>query len=329
MTTGGSSPRWCSPVSRGSGRVDRQNESVAGCVITIGVYDGVHLGHRALISETCAVGERLALPATLLTFDRHPAQLVAPDKAPCLLTDLDQKVELLGSTGVDHVEVLPFDEERRKESAEDFVREILVGRLGARAVVVGRDFHFGHARGGDVELLTEMGESLGFEVHGLHLVAGPDGEVVSSTRIRALLADGEVSSAARLLGRDHEVRGTVVRGDGRARDLGAPTANVEVASDVCLPDEAIYAGWYERPDGQVHPAAISLGRRPTFYGPEGALVLEAHLLDFEGSLYDEPAKIRFTKRLRGQQRYAEIDELRQQMAADLKDARVALGSGAR
>ena len=293
-------------------------------MITIGVYDGVHLGHRALLTETCAVGERLGLASSVLTFDRHPAQLVSPEKAPCLLTDLAQKVELLESTDVDGVEVLAFDEERRRESAEDFVREILVKRLGARAVVVGRDFHFGHGRRGNVELLTEMGASLGFEVHGLHLVAGPDGEVVSSTRIRALLAEGDVATAARLLGRDHEVRGTVIRGDGRARDLGAPTANVEVAPELCLPAEAIYAGWYERPDGKAHPAAISLGRRPTFYGPDGALVLEAHLLDFAGDLYDEPARVRFSHRLRGQEHYSDVDELRRQMAADLVDARQAL-----
>lgn len=293
-------------------------------MVTIGVYDGVHLGHRALIAESCVVGARLELPTAVLTFDRHPAQLVNPDQAPCLLTDLEQKVELLRTTGVDHVEVLAFDEERRRESAEDFVHEILSSRLSARAVVVGSDFHFGHARRGNVELLTEMGESLGFEVHGVRLVAGPDGEVVSSTRVRLLLADGDVEGAASLLGRDHEVRGTVVRGDGRARDLGAPTANIDIAAEVCLPAEGIYAGWHERPDGELLPAAISLGRRPTFYGPEGALVLESHLLDFEGSLYGELAKVRFSKRLRGQQEYSEVDELRRQMAADLVGARRAL-----
>lgn len=284
----------------------------------------MHLGHRALIAETCAVAARLGLPSAVLTFDRHPAQLVAPEKAPCLLTDLQQKVELLHTTGVDTVDVLAFDEDRRKESAEDFVQEILVGRMSARAVVVGSDFHFGHARGGNVELLSSMGESLGFEVHGLHLVAGPDGEVVSSTRVRELLAAGEVDGAARLLGRDHEVRGTVIRGDGRARDLGAPTANIEVEPGICLPAEGIYAGWHERADGAVFPAAISLGRRPTFYGPQGALVLESHLLDFDGELYSERAKVRFTKRLRSQHHYDDVEELRKQMAADLQDARQAL-----
>ena len=292
--------------------------------MTIGVYDGVHVGHRALIAETCGVAERLGLDTAVLTFDRHPAQLVAPESAPCLLTDLDQKVELLHATGVDTVEVLAFDQQRRKESAEDFVKEVLVERMSAKSVVVGRDFHFGHGRRGNVELLSEMGATLGFEVHGLHLVAGPDGEVVSSTRIRGLLGEGHVAGAARLLGRDHEVRGTVVRGDGRARDLGAPTANIAVGADICLPADGIYAGWHERPSGEVFPAAISLGRRPTFYGPEGALVLESHLLDFDGELYGEPARVRFAKRLRGQERYDDVDELRRQMAADLEQARGAL-----
>ncbi|MBW3536399.1 MAG: bifunctional riboflavin kinase/FAD synthetase [Actinobacteria bacterium] len=301
-----------------------QNGRVDGRVITIGVYDGVHLGHRALIAQAHELGDRLGLETAILTFDRHPAQLVSPDRAPCILTDLDQKVELLRSTGVDHVEVLTFDEARRQESAEDFVRTVLVDRMSARAVVVGRDFHFGHGRRGNVDLLTAMGQDLGFEVHGLELVPDVRGETVSSTRVRSLLAEGDVAGAALLLGRQHEVRGHVIRGDSRARDLGAPTANIEVTPGICLPGEAIYAGWYERPAGDSHPAAISLGRRPTFYGSDGALVLEAHLLDFDGDLYGQPARLRFAARLRGQETYPDVDELRRQMAADLDAARSAL-----
>lgn len=293
-------------------------------MITIGVYDGVHLGHRALIAQAHEIGDRLGLETAILTFDRHPAQLVSPDRAPCILTDLDQKVELLRSTGVHHVEVLAFDEARRQESAEDFVRSVLVEGMSARAVVVGRDFHFGHGRRGNVELLEAMGRDLGFEVHGLELVPDTQGEVVSSTRVRSLLAGGDVAGAAILLGRQHEIRGTVVRGDSRAKDLGAPTANIEVPPGICLPAEAIYAGWYERPAGEAHPAAISLGRRPTFYGEDGAMVLEAHLLDFDGDLYGEPARLRFAARLRRQETYPDIDDLRRQMAADLEEARAVL-----
>ena len=298
--------------------------AMPGRVITIGVYDGVHLGHRALIAQACELGMRLGLETAIVTFDRHPAQVVSPERAPCLLTDLDQKVDLLRSTGVEHVEVLAFDEPRRQESAEDFVRGVLVERMSARAVVVGRDFHFGNGRRGNVGLLEHMGRDLGFEVHGMELVPDADGEVVSSTRVRSLLADGDVAAAALLLGRQHEIRGRVIRGDSRARDLGAPTANIDFGPTICLPAEGIYAGWYERPSGETHPAAISLGRRPTFYGKEGAVVLEAHLLGFEGNLYDEPARLRFATRLRGQETYPDVEELRRQMAADLEDARTVL-----
>lgn len=295
---------------------------MAGRVVTIGVYDGVHLGHRALIAEARRVGERMGLPTAVLTFDRHPAELVSPERAPCLLTDLDQKVELLGATGVDSVAVLAFDEERRNESAEDFVDEILVDWLDARAVVVGEDFHFGHARSGNVDLLRRLDR---FEVHGVGLVAAGDGGTpVSSTWVRSLLGAGEVEEAAALLGRDHEVRGVVVRGDGRARQLGAPTANIEVDPRTCLPAEGIYAGWCGVEDGEPQPSAISLGRRPTFYGPEGALVLEAHLLDWSGDLYGQKVRLSFSHRLRGQEVYADADQLAAQMAADLVDARAAL-----
>lgn len=296
---------------------------MSGRVVTIGVFDGVHLGHRALVARAREVGEEMGLPVVVLTFDRHPAELVSPERAPCLLTDLEQKVELLASTGVDSVAVLAFDEERRQESPQDFVEEILVDWLEARAVVVGEDFHFGHARAGNVDLLRRLDR---FAVHGVGLVAadGRSGTPVSSTRVRALLATGDVAAAAELLGRDHQVRGVVVQGDGRARDLGAPTANIEVAANVCLPAEGIYAGWCAVEDGELCPAAISLGRRPTFYGPEGALVLEAHLLDWAGDLYGQKVRLNFSQRLRRQEVYADADQLAAQMAADLVDAKAAL-----
>jgi riboflavin kinase / FMN adenylyltransferase len=294
-----------------------------GRVVTIGVYDGVHLGHRALIAEALRVGGEMGLPVVVLTFDRHPAELVSPERAPCLLTDLEQKVELLGATGVDSVAVLAFDEERRNESAEEFVEEVLVNWLDARAVVVGKDFHFGHARSGNVGVLRRLDR---FAVHGVELVSEGDGDAppVSSTRIRSLLGEGQVEEAAALLGRDHEIRGVVIRGDGRARELGAPTANIEMPERTCLPAEGIYAGWYRLQSGGSYPCAISLGRRPTFYGPEGALVLEAHLLDWSGDLYGQPARLCFSRRLRGQETYDDAETLARQMAADLDDARRAL-----
>jgi len=300
---------------------------VAGTVVTIGAYDGVHVGHRAIIEEVRSRASTLGVPTAVVTFDRHPAAVVRPASAPKLLTDTDQKLELLAEAGVDYTLVLHFDEERSHESAEDFVNEVLVGCLRARLVVVGEDFHFGRNRGGNVELLRRMGPNLGFDVEGLTLVPVPGFEgPVSSTAIRRTLAAGDVVTAARLLGRPHEVRGAVERGDGRGGSvLGFPTANVAVPNGIQLPADGIYAGWYERPDGSTHAAAISIGRRPTFYPEGGPLMVEAYLLDFEGDLYGERARVRFVSRLRGEERFESTDALVAQMNRDVEAARAALG----
>lgn len=297
-----------------------------GTAVTIGAYDGVHLGHRAVIATVRRLADERGLETAVVTFDRHPASVVRPESAPRLLTDLDQKLELLETTGVDYTLVVHFDEERSKESAEDFVREVLVGCLNAKLVVVGADFHFGHQRRGNVPLLEEMGRELGFEVMGLALV-GQDGipardeEQVSSTAIRRALVAGDVALAHRLLGRAHEVRGVVERGDGRGREWGFPTANVAVPDDILLPADGIYAGWYERPSGERVPAAISLGRRPTVYDAQPYRLLEAHLLDWNGDLYDEPAKVRFVERLRDEQKFESVEALLEQMHRDCDEAR--------
>ena len=207
--------------------------------VTIGSFDGVHLGHRRLVAELVRVAAARGLAAVVVTFDRHPAAVVRPGSAPLLLTDLGQRVELLREAGVDEVLVLPFDQARAGEEAATFVREVLAGELAARAVIVGRDFHFGHGRRGNVELLREMGDELGFEVVAYDLVPDPGGgEVVSSTRIRALLASGEVEEAASLLGRPHELRGEL-------QPAGAPSddgisARLVVAADVAVPAAGRY-----------------------------------------------------------------------------------------
>src|SRR3954471_15894426 len=299
-----------------------------GCVVTIGAYDGVHLGHRALIGRVRTMAAELGAASAVVTFDRHPAMVVRPDSAPRLLTDLDQKLELLASTGVDYTLVVHFDEARSQESAEDFVREVLVGCLRARAVVVGHDFHFGRNRQGNVPFLQEMGAAHNFDVLGINLIGEErGGEPVSSTRIRRLLLDGDVAGAAALLDRPHEVRGTVMHGDKRGgAELGFPTANVAVPDEILLPADAIYAGWYETPDGAVHATAISLGRRPTFYEDAQTSLLEAYLLDFDGDLYDQPAKVRFVQRLRGEVKFDTVDALIAQMGDDVEATRRALGS---
>ena len=284
----------------------------AGTAVTIGAYDGVHRGHQFVIAQLRELGRE----TVVLTFDRHPASVVRPESAPLLLTDLDQKLELLAATGVDHTVVLHFDEARSQEEPEDFVREVLVEALGARVVVVGEDFHFGRRRRGNVELLRAMGGALGFEVVHVPLLAG-----TSSTAVRRLLAAGDVSGAAELLGRPHEVRGVVEKGDQRGRELGYPTANVAVPADILLPAPGIYAGWY----GAEHGAAISVGRRPTFCDRESPVVLEAYVLDFSGDLYGQAARVSFVSRLRDEERYDSVEELVGQMALDVEATRAALG----
>ena len=283
-----------------------------GRVVTIGAFDGVHLGHRALLRLLRELAVARGLSATVLTFDRHPAEVVRPELAPPILTPLEHKLSLLADTGdVDECVVLTFDEARSKESAEVFVSSVLGAALAARVVVVGADFHFGHRRRGNVELLSQMGPDLGFEVLGLGLVATPDGSSVatldsppySSTRVRLLLASGDVEAASEVLGRDHTVTGRVEHGDGRGAELGFPTANVSVSERLCLPGDGVYAGYLTTEDDVERLAAISLGRRPTFYATGGLRLLEAHVLDFSGDLYGQQATVRFGARIRPQMRF--------------------------
>jgi riboflavin kinase/FMN adenylyltransferase len=298
-----------------------------GSAVTIGAYDGVHLGHRHVLGLLKDLARHRGLETVAVTFDRHPASVVRPQSAPPLLTDLEQKLELLAQVGIGRTVVIPFDEARANESAEDFVTEVLVGALGARLVVVGRDFHFGHERRGNVALLSDMGRSLGFETVGVALEDDSSGEPVSSTRIRRLVAAGDVRGAAALLGRPHEVRGEVVRGDGRGgAALGLPTANLSVPPDMALPAEGIYACTYRRPDGSLYRAAASYGRRPTFYAPGAQPMLEAHLIGFSGDLYGETGRLAFVERLRGEERFDSVDALVAQMHADVEQADAVLGA---
>src|SRR3984957_20614832 len=288
-----------------------------GTAVTIGAYDGVHLGHRALLRDLSARARARGLSTVVVTFDRHPAGGVRPEAAPLQLTAPEQTLELLAACGIDRTVVIPFDLARAEETAEDFGKQELVDGLGTRLVVVGEDFHFGHGRRGNVALLTELGRKYGFDVVGATLT-GDGTEPVSSTRIRTLVAEGDVVGAAALLGRPHEVRGEVVRGDGRGGpELGFPTANLSIADDIALPADGIYAGHFTRADGTVHDAAVSVGRRPTFYEPGTAPVLvEAYLLNFEGDLYGEHSRVSFVDRLRGDRKFDSVDALIAQMHQD-------------
>jgi riboflavin kinase / FMN adenylyltransferase len=303
-----------------------------GAVVTIGAYDGVHLGHQAVLRLVRELAVARGHQAVCLTFDRHPAEVVRPESAPCLLTTLDQKLELLAATGyLDATVVLAFDEGRSHETAEDFVRDVLVSCLAARRVVVGADFHFGHRRHGTVHLLEQMGAELGFEVVGLGLIpvdGDRDAAPYSSTGIRHLLAAGHVGAAAAQLGRPprpYELFGTVVTGDGRGRQLDFPTANVALPDRSCRPAEGIYAGTLVAEDGVERVSAISLGRRPTFYDTADAALLEVHVLDFDGDLTGQHVRVRFVERLRGEERFDTVDALVEQMRRDVEATRAIVG----
>jgi riboflavin kinase/FMN adenylyltransferase len=295
-------------------------------VITIGAYDGLHQGHQSVIAQVREIAQARRARSAVVTFDRHPATVVRPESAPKLLTDHDQRMELLELTGIDAAVVLPFDERQSQEPPLAFIERVLVKCLRTECVVVGEDFHFGRNREGNVALLREIGEAYGFDVEPIRLVCRDDGvdEPVSSTAIRRALAGGNVALAAQMLGRPFEARGKVVPGDERGRLLGFPTANVEVPNRVCVPADGVYAGWYERPDGIVHPCAINLGRRPTFYEHADHSLLEAHLLDFDGDLYGELGKVRFVDFLRSERKFDGIEALIDQLQLDIAHARRAL-----
>lgn len=295
-------------------------------VITIGAYDGVHLGHRSVIEDVKQLASEQGCRSVVVTFDRHPASVVRPESAPRLLTDLDQKLELLDDTKIDATVLVTFDESQSFESAADFVERVLVQCLRTRIIVVGEDFHFGRQRSGNVALLRELGARHDFTVVPRDLVQRFDGihEPISSTAIRRALAGGQVELAANMLGRPFEARGPVVHGDQRGRLLGFPTANVAVPNTICIPADGVYAGTYVRPNGVRHACAINLGRRPTFYEHADHSLLEAHLLDFEGELYGEMGQVRFTHFLRSERKFEGIDALITQLRLDVDDARSAI-----
>ncbi len=295
-------------------------ESVAGTALTVGFFDGVHLGHRAVVERTRAVAAELGVPAAVLLLYRHPATVVRPESAPRLLTDRSQRIARLRELGVDYAVLLHFDEEQSLQSPEEFAADVLLGELRARAVVSGEDFHFGHRRRGDAALLRALAPQLGFRFEEVAPVTD-GGATVSSTLIRSVVAEGDMHRAARLLGCAYELHGVVEHGDGRGRTIGFPTANVAVPGDMILPVDGVYAGWYRRPDGGRHAAAISVGRRPTFYDENGLLLVEAFILDFDADLYGEQAWVEFSDWLRGQERFDSVEGLIEQLHRDVDRTR--------
>jgi len=289
-------------------------------VVTVGMFDGVHRGHRAPLDRVAAEAAARGVPAAAVTFDRHPLAVLRPGSEPPLLTPLDRKVELLGQAGMAAVLVLEFTRELSEVTAEAFAAEVLFDSLAARAVVVGENFRFGHKAAGDPALLAELGRPRGIEVIAVPLHA--DGtQPVSSTRIRAELAEGDVAAAAALLGRPHSVEGVVVVGDRRGRPLlGIPTANLDTPpAGIALPADGVYAGHLtDQADQIARPAAISVGTNPQF-GTERRV--EAHVIDFDGDLYGHRVSVGFADRLRGQATFAGVEELVAQMHEDIIQAR--------
>jgi riboflavin kinase/FMN adenylyltransferase len=286
-------------------------------VLTIGVFDGVHRGHRELISRAVELAAKRELPSVLMTFDPHPSEVVRPGSHPAQLTTLQRRAELVEELGVDVFCVLPFTPELSRMPADVFVHELLVEQLHVAAVVVGENFTFGRGAAGDVTLLRTLGNRFGFTAEGESLVT-EDHLVYSSTYIRACIDAGDVVAAEHALGRPHRLEGIVVRGDGRGRDLGFPTANLSTPKFAAVPADGVYACRFVQ-GGQVRDAAVSVGTNPTFSGRERRV--EAFVLDVNEDFYGQRVALDFVARLRGQLKFDSSDDLVVQMRQDVEQAR--------
>lgn len=303
---------------------------------TIGVFDGVHKGHQALIGRAVELAGKRHLPSVVLTFDPHPSEVVRPGSHPAQLTSLSRKAELVEELGVDVFCVLPFTAELSRVPADEFVHELLVERLHVAEVVVGQNFTFGHHAVGNVSRLRELGHRFGFVTEGAHMItvphngAGTDEEMVfSSTYIRACIDAGDVVAAAAALGRPHRLEGIVVRGDGRGRELGYPTANLSTARYAAVPSDGVYACWFvHAKPGNARPrrlrAAVSVGTNPTFSGRERRV--EAFVLDLDEDLYGQRVGLDFVARLRDMERYDTVEALVEQVGKDVELTRELLAA---
>ena len=282
--------------------------------VIIGNLDGVHRGHQAVLQQARAIADARGLVTRVLTFDPHPSEVLRGSAPPRLAT-LERRIELLRRHGADEVVVEPFTKELAAFSPERFVKELLVARLGAKAVVVGENFRFGAKRAGDLEALRRFGAAYGFEVAAAE-VAGDERGPFSSTRVRDAIARGELDEATRLLGRRHSLSGLVEGGDRRGRTIGFPTANLGGVTEV-LPPYGVYAVFADD-----RPGVMNLGVRPTVDGK--SLRVEVHLLDFDGDLYGKPMRVHLVRRIRDEKKFAGLDELKAQIAADASAARTIL-----
>jgi riboflavin kinase/FMN adenylyltransferase len=298
-----------------------------GSAITIGTFDGVHVGHRALIARAKERAQELGVRSCLLTWDRHPNMTLRPDRVPPLLTTQERKIELVEETGIDLVVVLPFDETLSHWPPERFVTEVLVNGLGVRAVVIGEGWRFGHKAKGDIALLEKLGAEHGFETEPLPIIEIA-GEPASSSRVRRAVADGDMELAELLLGRPFDYQGEVVRGDDRGAGLGFPTANIALTPGLVNPPRGVYAGTASV-DRTTYPAAINVGVNPTFGGAETTtpMRIEAYLLDFANTLYGKTVRVGFLARLRDEIAFDSAEALVEQIEKDVAETRrIAAGS---
>jgi len=286
--------------------------------LTIGNFDGVHLGHQAMLAELKRAAGRLGVPACVLTFEPHPREFFAPDKAPTRLTSLREKLELLENCGIERAHLCRFDYRFAQITAEDFIERVIARGLGARWLLAGDDFRFGARRAGDLVMLKQIAPRFGLEVSAMASVM-QDGERVSSTAVRRALAAGELARADRLLGRAYSISGRVVRGDGLGRKLGFPTANVQMKHNR-PPLGGIFAVWLHGAAAGPVRGVASLGVRPTVK-QQGAPVLEVHALDFEGDLYRRHVRVEFLAKFRDEEKYADLATLTRKIAFDVENAR--------
>lgn len=282
----------------------------------MGNFDGVHLGHQAVLRRAVEEGERRGIRVVATTFDPHPRAVLTPRAQPKLLTTLELRREALLRYGADEVRVIRFDEELSRKSPEEFVRDVLVGEIEAQVVVVGENFRFGYRAAGAVEELERLMSSFGGEARAVAVRAGAGD--ISSTRIRGLIEWGEVDEAAALLGRPYVIRGEVVVGDRRGRGLGFPTANVVPSGEVVVPARGVYAA-FVGVGGAVHPACVNVGVAPTF--ERGESRIEAYLIGFAGELYGRVVDVSFLRRIRPEKRFSGVEELKDQIARDVEEAR--------
>ncbi|MFL6130915.1 MAG: bifunctional riboflavin kinase/FAD synthetase [Mycobacteriales bacterium] len=287
------------------------------CVVTIGVFDGVHRGHQQIIDRAVQRARDTDQPAVVLTFDPHPSEVVRPGSHPAVLTPLRRKAELLEQLGVDVLCVMPFTTEFSRLEAAEFVHLVLVEHLYAGAVVVGENFRFGHKAAGDLRTLRTLGRTFGFSTEEVTLLRDDD-VTLSSTFVRSSIDAGEVDRAAQALGRPHRIDGIVVRGAGRGKQLGYPTANVRSDRHVAVPADGIYAGWAVL-RGKRLPAAISVGTNPTFEGKDRTV--EAFILDFDEDIYGVELGVEFVERIRGMEKFDRVEDLVDQMGRDVEKAR--------